>query len=115
MSERFDIVVDIGADAVFVFELTDDSGITPLNTTGYKARMQVRPRVCSDELIDELTTENSRMEFTGIGKLKVWMSSKATTEYDFKKAVYDIEIISPEGMVTRIVEGLVIARKGVTR
>lgn len=115
MSDRFDIVVDTGSDQVFIFEIVNTGNQEPVLTDGYTARMQVRPYIGSKVVVDELTTENGRLEFVADGQLKVLMSNEATDAYRFDKGVYDIEIISPEGVVTRVVEGRVVARHGVTR
>lgn len=115
MSDRFDIVVDTGSDQVFIFEIVNTGNKEPILTEGYTARMQVRPYIGSKVVADELTTENGRMEFVADGKLKVVMTSEATDAYRFNKGVYDIEIVSPEGTVTRIVEGRVVAHHGVTQ
>lgn len=115
MSDKFDIVVDTGSDQVFIFEIVNTGNKEPVLTEGYKARMQVRPYIGAKTVADELTTENGRMEFVADGQLKVSMTSEATDAYRFDKGVYDIEIVSPEGAVTRIVEGRVVARHGVTR
>ena len=114
MSDRYDLVVDTGTDSTYIFSIVDSKGQAIL-TEGYTARMQVRPYLCADVVFDELTTENGRLEFIDTGKLQMTMTSEATDQYKFEKALYDIEIVSPEGKVTRVVEGRVIAKHGVTR
>ena len=114
MSDRYDLTIDTGTDSVYIFSLVDNKGETII-TDGYAARMQVRPYICSDLVYDELTTSNGRLSFVDTGKLQVLLTNEATDKYTFDKALYDIEVIDPNGKVTRIVEGRVIARHGVTR
>ena len=115
MSDRFDIIVDTGSDQAFIFEIVNEGNGEPVLTDGYTARMQVRPYMHAKKTLDDLSTENGRMEFVAKGQLKVLMTSEATDAYTFDDALYDIEIVSPEGVVTRVVEGRVVARHGVTR
>ena len=114
MSDRYDLQIDTGADAVYIFNLVDSKG-NAVRTDGYAARMQIRPYVHSEVVYDELTTSNGRLEFIEEGKLKVILTNQATDKYTFDKALYDIEVIDTQGKVTRVVEGRVIARHGVTR
>ena len=115
MSDRFDIEVDTGADSTLIFEMVDEASGKFIPTDGYTARMQVRPYLHSDIVCDELTTENGRMVFDDMGRLEVTFTNKATDEYTFNEALYDIEVVSPEGKVTRLVQGRIITNHGVTR
>lgn len=114
MSDRYDLQIDTGTDAIYIFNLVDSKGEI-IRTDGFAARMQIRPYVHSEVVYDELTTSNGRLEFIDEGKLKVVLTNQATDKYTFDKALYDIEVIDRDGKVTRIVEGRVIARHGVTR
>ena len=114
MSDRYDLKVDTGSDSIYIFNIVDASNV-PLDTTGYEARMQIRPYRCANVVFDELTTANGRLKFVDVGKLQMYMTSEATDTYTFDTALYDIEVISKEGKVTRIVEGRVVANHGVTR
>lgn len=64
MASVYDIELDQGSDAVIPFELYDASD-TPLDLSGYTARMQIRPSVGSATISDELTTENGRLSIEG--------------------------------------------------
>lgn len=113
MPDKFDLVVNTGSDQTWRFRIVDNA-CNDVDTAGYTARMQVRPRIGSDVVYDELTTENGRLKFTEDGFLDLEMPSDVTDTYMFKTALYDIEIVNKEGRVTRLVEGRVIARHGVT-
>ena len=113
MYDRYDLVIDSGADEVRIFKVVDECR-NHVDMTGFKARMQIRPAKRSEELFDELTTENGRLEITEEG-LTLRMPNSVTSEYEFCNGVYDIEVIATDETVTRIVEGRVTIRHGVTR
>lgn len=113
MSDKYDLVVTAGADEIRVFRVVDACK-HPVVFENYTARMQIRPERGSNELLDEYTTENGRLVFTDQG-LMLRMPNSATSKYAFRRAVYDIVVSASDGTMTRIVEGRVIVREGVTR
>ena len=114
MFDRYDWVVNAGSDSERVFRVLD-SDFQPLSLTGYTAHMQVRPYMSSSKVADELTTENGRIVIEDTGRVRVFLTHEATSQYAFKDGVYDIEIVAGNGDVTRIVGGRIIVRKEVTR
>lgn len=114
MSKTYNWVVDAGSDSTRIFHIVDGN-CEPVNAEGFTAHMQVRPYIDSKTVADELTTENGRIVIDTDGNVRVFLTHEATASYKFKEGVYDLELISPSGDVTRIVEGRVIVRKEVTR
>ena len=113
MYDRYDLFINAGSDEIRVFKVVDACR-NPVDTTGFKARMQIRPTRQSSVVLDELTTENKRLVFTDKG-LKLHLTNEQTDAYDFCSGVYDIEVVNKEGLVSRLVEGRVYIRHGVTR
>lgn len=113
MASVYDIELDQGSDAVIPFELYDASD-NPLDLSGYTARMQIRPSVGSATISDELTTENGRLVIKG-GTITATWPNAVTTAMRHGDSVYDIEIVSATGEVTRILEGAFILHQEVTR
>lgn len=113
MASVYDIEIDQGTDVSIPFELYDASD-KPLDLSGYKARMQIRPSVGSSEISDELTTENGRLAILG-GTIKAMWTNSVTSSMKHGEHVYDIEIVSADGEVTRILEGAFVLRREVTR
>lgn len=113
MASVYDIELDQGSDAVIPFEMYDAND-TPLDLSGYTARMQIRPSVGSATINDELTTENGRLVITG-GTITATWPNAVTTAMRYGDSVYDIEIVSASGEVTRILEGAFILHQEVTR
>ena len=93
---------------------------TAVNLTGCKIRMQIRPKVTEATLIDELTTENSRIVITDAvnGVFTINVPASVSTAYTATalSGVYDLEIVMP-GDVTiyRVLEGKVSIIPEVTR
>lgn len=88
----------------------------PVNLTGYTARMQLRVTPDSGFTLLALTTENSRITLGGAaGTIVLSLSAADTAALAFPRAVYDLELVSPGGVVRRLVEGEVSLSKEVTR
>lgn len=103
---------------------------------GFTGRMQVRPTIDSNDVIIELTTANGRMSvINGAIVLdvapdveidtSVCTKSGTKTEPDplgglpyqatGKLAVFDVEVVSPDGVTTRVFAGEVVFSPEVTR
>lgn len=106
--------LDQGADSVFTFALRDKSG--PLNLTGFSAAMQLRTTAYSAEAIDTLTTCNGRLVIDAeAGKITATFPHAITEKYPAATVVYDLEIESPAGEITRALEGKIRISPEVTR
>jgi hypothetical protein len=114
---KLNLAIDQGATFKHVMSLKAGSATSPaMDLTGYKARMQVRPELASDEVLIELTTENGRITITpSIGELMLKLTPAETTALSFSKAVYDLELESLNGDVTRLLQGNVSLSRQVTR
>lgn len=89
---------------------------TPINLTGYTARMQIRAAVTSTDIISTLSTENGKIVINPI-KSTITLSIPATETagFNFITAVYNLELISSSAIVTTIASGSVSLVKEVTR
>ena len=86
----------------------------PQSLTGYAARMQIRDRVGGAVLLS-LTTENGGIALDDGGKVIEISITAAQTEALTKSAgVYDLELVSPGGVVTALLEGAVSVASEVT-
>lgn len=92
-----------------------DPTYLPWNFTGYTARMQVRRTVDSSTTIISLTTENGRITLAGNSGIMELNISAADTATITSSGVYDIEIISDTGIVSRIMQGNFTLSQEVTR
>lgn len=92
------------------------AGGTPVDMTGWTARMQIRPEVDSDSVIAELTTENGGITIEPLeGKISLFLSDVETGAFSFESAVYDIELVDQAGDVHRDIEGKIKLSPEVTR
>lgn len=110
-----DITIEQGATFRMSLIWKDSVGV-PVNLTGYTARMQVR-RSYSDSVVQlNLTTENGSITLGGsAGTIEVVGAATATDDTAGGKGVYDLELMSSSGVVTRLVEGKVTIKPEVTR
>jgi hypothetical protein len=91
-------------------------GGVPVNLTSYSVRMQVRKSYSVDTLLLELTEANGRLTITPTaGRIDMLISAEDTEELTFKDGVYDMEIESAGGQVTRILQGIVTLSPEITR
>ncbi len=111
----YDMVVDQGATLSRVITWKDSSR-TPYNITGYTARMQVRETTAAAGVVLELTTANGRIALGGVaGTVTLTVSATTTAAVAAGRYVYDLELVSSAGVVTRLIEGNFIHRAEVTR
>lgn len=89
----------------------------PLDLTGCQFRLHIRSQVADAVPILALTTENGGIVVQDAlqGSIQLHITAAATGAVDFDSAVYDLEIVSAGGDVTRLVQGLATLSKEVTR
>ena len=78
--------------------------------------MHVRSTVESASLILELTTANSRITLGGAtGQVTLTVTAVVMATVPAGKYVYDLELVSASGTVSRLVQGNFVVRAEVTR
>lgn len=111
----YDIFIEQGATFVKGIIWKDSEG-DPVDLDGYTARMQFRPSVNSNTIYFSCTTENGRITLGGaLGTIDISIDADDTAAFEFISAVYDLELESAGGFVTRLLEGGVEVSKEVTR
>ena len=105
------LVINAGSDFSQTFNLveSDDSG--PLNLNGFTVAAQFRKHAGSSSKHD--FTTNILNPTTG--ELLISLSASASNVPKPGRYVYDIVITNAAGEKTRVVEGSVLLREGVTR
>lgn len=96
------------------------SPATAVNLTGYTARSHWRTSVSASSPSLILTTENGRIALTtgsgsGAGTITLSISATDTAALAAGRYVYDLELVSGGGLVTRVMEGVVTVSAEVTR
>lgn len=104
--------------ANFDYNLIWQTNGTPVNLTGFTARMQVRESVDSTAVVLALAS-GSGITLGGTAGSVALSASAATTAGVASPAntqyVYDLELVSGSGYVTRLVEGCFFVDPEVTR
>lgn len=119
MAAQFNLDLDAGADFQITFEF-ENSDATPIDLTGYSARMMVRRQHTSETVSLSLTSPVGGLVVSGpAGEVAVTVNKTQTAGLSstnaVEKYVYDLEVESGAGVVTRAMEGTFIVRPQVTR
>lgn len=87
---------------------------TPHDLTGYTARMAIKTKVGGTVLLS-LTTENGGIALNDSAKtITLSITATATAALTWTSGVYDLELISPTGVVTSLMTGSVSVKPEVT-
>jgi hypothetical protein len=119
---RYDIDCEKGATFRRVVQWSDGSG-SPVNLTGYTARMQVRESFASTSTVASLTTSNGGITLAhSTGGITLYLSAIQTAALstsaafaDTWEGVYDLELVAGNGDVTRLLSGAFLVVPEVTR
>jgi len=110
----YDILIEQGATFSQVITYKDNG--VAVNLTGYTARMQVRSTLESATTVVELTTANGRIALGGAaGTITLTISATDTAGLTAGRGVYDLELVSGSGIVTRLLQGVATISRNVTR
>lgn len=111
----YNATIDQGATWSVTITYENPAG-TPVNLTGYTAAMQIRQQYSSDVADLTLTTANGGISITGAtGKVVVNMTAAQTRDLEEGYYVYDLELTSTGGIVTRLIQGQFTVAPEVTR
>lgn len=105
------LVVNAGSDFSETFELEDSDTNSQLNLTGYTATAQMRKYAGSPTAINFTVLINNPPT---LGKITISLTSNQTVNLKPGRYVYDV-VVNYQGVKTRVIEGMVIVREGVTR
>ncbi len=109
MSGKYNIVADQGATFNLNFTVATDG--TPWNLTSYTFAMQVRRSANSSNTLLNITSATMNSS----GSVAVTVSATTMNTIPAGRWVYDIELTSSGGQVTRILEGRFIVKAQVTQ
>lgn len=108
-------IIEQGATFGQTLTLKDSTG-TVINLEGYTGSMQLRENPDSETLVLELSTSNSRMTMGGnAGTIALAISATDTTALTASDGVFDLEISSGAGVITRLIEGTYSIRRNISR
>lgn len=107
-----DAVGKQGATWYFTLSVKDEDDVA-IDLTGYTARGQIRRKYTSEDFIEEFTCALAVDPTTGI--INVLLSDSETDLIAKGKYVYDIEMESSTGYVTRLIQGKLSVDPQVTK
>lgn len=115
MAGKLNLTIEQGATfAPPVITWSLSSG-TPVDLTGWTAKLQIRPSVDSDILLIELNTENSRITLGGVaGTVQLSIAASDTALFDWNQGTYDLYLYNGS-YAKRFLYGNVKVVKAVTR
>ena len=87
---------------------------TPVDLTGYTARMSIKDKI-GGAVLHSLTTENNGIDIDPAAKtITLSIPAADTEDFTWSRGVYDLEMVSPAGKVTRIISGRIALSREVT-
>jgi hypothetical protein len=111
----YDFTIYQGATFLRVLTWKDEANAL-VNLTGYTARMQIRSNKDSADPTVTLTTENGGIALGGAaGTITLTITATDSAAITESEGVYDLELVSSGGVVTRLLQGAVEINKEVTR
>ncbi len=115
MAFRLDLIIEQGATFTCDLLAVDAAG-DPINLTGYTARMSIKRGAGESETLLSLTTTNGRIIITALtGSVLMYLTDAETAALTtWTRGVYDLELVSGSGTVTRFAEGAVSVSPNVT-
>jgi len=95
---------------------TSTSTATPVDLTGFSADMQIRQTQQSTTILYEGSTANGNIVLGGTaGTITLTIPSTTTAGFTWLRGVYDMNLTSAGGIVTRLLQGTVVVSPEVTR
>ena len=111
----YNFTIEQGTTFTRTFKYKDSEG-NPIDLTsngGFTARMDIRTKAGGD-LINAFSTSGGQITITNTNFITLTIGATSTSNYSFNSAVYDLEIVSPAGVVTRLLQGKIKLSKEVT-
>jgi hypothetical protein len=105
------LVVNTGTTFTQTFSLENSDSSSNLNLSGYTISAQMRKHAGSSTY----TTFNTSIVNAANGIIKIGLGTTSTASLKPGRYVYDVLIADNAGVITRVVEGSVLVREGVTR
>jgi hypothetical protein len=113
MADTYDITIDAGSTYQLSVLWKDDSAVA-INLTGYSARMHIRREIDDETTILELSSGSGLTLGGSAGTVAVEIAATDTVDLS-GVYVYDLEVESGGGVVTRLIQGVITINPEVTR
>lgn len=110
MAIKSNITIDQGSDFTATVTVTDEEG-TAVNLTDYTARGMMRKSPSTSTYHSFTVTVSDAAS----GEITLVMNNTTTTAITAGRYLYDVEIVSSGGTVTRVVEGIATVTPEITK
>lgn len=124
---KYSFTIDQGSTLNLEVQYKDSTG-TPVNLSGYSAKMQIKSGYADNSpttyitLSSSLAPDSTGLNLSGSngttplasGSIGIYISATSSSAFTFTDAIYDLELHTG-ATVNRILEGQVKLRKEVTR
>lgn len=110
MATISNLFVDAGSDYSNIITVSSTNG-QPLNLTGYSVASQMRKSYSSSTAY----AFNASIYIAVNGKVRLQLSAAESSAIPAGRWLYDVEITSPTGAKTRVVEGIVTISPQITQ
>ena len=111
----YNFTIEQGTTFTRTFKYKDSAG-NPVSLTsggGYTARMEIKDKIGGSQ-IGFYSTSNGKITITNTNFINLTIDASSTSQLNFTNAVYDLEIISPTQVVTRLLQGKIKLSREVT-
>jgi hypothetical protein len=110
MATVSNLFVDAGTDYSTIITVAATNG-QPLNLTGYSVASQMRKSYSSSTVYNFTTSLYDAAQ----GKVRLQLNNTQSSAIPAGRWLYDVEITSPSGTKTRVIEGIVTVTPEITR
>lgn len=113
---ELDINIEMGATFDLPMVWSDETGTAIVGLENWAARMHIRSKVSDPNPLLELTTENGAIVLGGeVGEIRLYLTDSQTSAFTWARGIYQLELVSPTGRVTRLLKGKVLLDSEVTK
>lgn len=109
MAIKANLVIDQGTSFSATIDVVDVAGVA-FDLTGYTVAAQMRKNYTSSTAVTFSAGHND-----ALGGITLSLLPTITSLIEPGRYLYDVEITSPGGTITRVVEGIVTVTPGMTR
>lgn len=110
MATVANIFIDQGSDYSNIITVASSNGL-PLNLTGFTVKSQMRKSYTSSVSYNFTASIYS----TAQGKVRLQLTATASEAIPAGRWLYDVEVTSPTGVKTRVVEGIATITPQITQ
>ena len=108
MAQKANLVIDRGSDFSTTIDITDDDG-NAIDLSTFTAAGKIKKHYTS------LTSVNFNVTLTSSGIMTIALAANTSEQIEPGRYVYDVELTSNTGGITRVIEGIVTVTPSVTR